>query len=483
MSAQAFTWDPIDLGQQYTVIATPYGCPYDSLGDFAGYDCYPISGEYPEADLTPGAPEIDSINPGSGGVGTSGTITVEGDNLVDPFTNQVSASFSGSGVTVSPGNTQTENEVTLNYTIAQNASNGGRNLTLSNRFGASDPATFTVCCSTPVITGISPNVWDAGSTTTVTITGQGFGTSPQLAITCGGTNPCPAIGSYSITGASDTQIMVDVAVDPSAPNETVGVSVTSQGIGGSGFFGSGGGSGQSPTSGPQSASIVAAPSAPSFVVAYSSYIPVDHVTGYESCNYVVPTGSLLTYFIYKGDGGYGSYRTTETASFTPSTLNTSNFFPNTGLSKQYGFGSPANGSTLSYLDEDGVPNDCYLWNGTEQAPYSNFTYSTFNYAPNVGAITFTGSASNLFETTLAAISWDMTTFIDVSTPSRPTAYVTYGHTCYPAHQIKVGAGNTVVYSYTPPSNSLIYIGACLAFGVDLFTEVSGTTGPVPVTAQ
>jgi hypothetical protein len=161
----------------------------------------------------------------------------------------------------------------------------------------------------------------------------------------------------------------------------------------------------------------------------------------------------------------------------------SNFFPMTGLTKQYGYGSPANGTTLSYLDEDGVPSDCYRWTGTQQAPYSSFTYSTSSGGSNVGAITFAGSASDPFENALNAVTWQITTTINVTNPSAPTAKVNYNHTCYPAHQVKVGANNTVVYTYTPPEDDTVYIGLCLAFGVDLLTEESGTTSPVSVTPQ
>lgn len=483
--AEASTSSGVTLGHTYDLYGWAGAC-YNQDPDWdAGDDGYDGNCDYEGLGLLllevqAGAPSISSITVNSGALGTNGSTVVTGQNLIDDF--GVSNTQISGGVQTSIEPSETQTQATVDFTIPQSATTGQQSLVMSNTWGSSNAVTFTVGDATPVITGISPSVWSAGTTTNVAISGQGFGTNPQLSITCGGSSTCPAIDSYNVTGVpSDTQIMVSVTVDPSAPNEAVDLSVTSQGYGGSGFASTG--SGQPSSSNAESATIAAEPSTSSFTVAYSSYIPVDHITGPGSCYYVVPTGSLLTYFIYKGDGGYGSYRTTESASFAPATLAVSNFFPMTGITRQYAFGSPANGSTLSYLDEDGVPNDCYLWNDTAQAPYSNFTYSSYNYQTNVGALTFSGNASNPLETTLAAIDWSMTTFIDLSNPSQPMASVTYNHTCYPAHQVKVGASNTVVYSYTPPSNTLPYITSCLTMGVNLLTEVSGTTPSVPVTAQ
>jgi hypothetical protein len=328
---------------------------------------------------------------------------------------------------------------------------------------------------TPIVTGIAPDIWDsaasAPTTTQVTFSGQNFGTNaPTLSFS-------PGSGiSYTLSSYNDTQIVANVTVAAGTPTEDVNVSVTNNGYGGNNFGSTGG---QPAQGAPATATVQAEPAGPSLVVAYSAYIPVDHVSGPSGCLY----GLVPVQYIYKGDGGYGTYRATETAEFNAATLNVADFFPMTGLTKQYGYGSPANGASLSARDEDNVPHDCYLWNWTAQAPYSNFSYTPLNEGTNLGALQLSGSASNPLETTLAAISWNMITTINVSNPSQPTASVQYNHTCYPAHQVKVGPDNTVVYSYTPPYNNLAYIAACLTSGVNLLTEVTGTTSFVSIPTQ
>ncbi len=111
--------------------------------------------------MSSAGPTIASISPAAGTVGTSGTITVYGDNLVDAFTNQASAAITGSGVTLSI-NSAGASQVVLNYSIAANADTGNQGLTLSTRFGSSNTASFNVGDPTPVIASISPGTWSAG---------------------------------------------------------------------------------------------------------------------------------------------------------------------------------------------------------------------------------------------------------------------------------------------------------------------------------
>src|SRR5207245_7831631 len=125
-------------------------------------------------------------------------------------------------------------------------------------------------------------------------------------------------------------------------------------------------------------------------------------------------------------------------------------------SRNYGWGSPANGSTLSKADEDERRDDCHLWNksGFSINPY--FSYSVSFPQAHQAQVHFTGSASDPLEPPLGAITWDMQTVIDAA---HQTASVTFYHTCYPAHQIKVNG--TVVYNYPPPFNSTAYLVGCL----------------------
>ncbi len=81
---------------------------------------------------------------------------------------------------------------------------------------------------------------------------------------------------------------------------------------------------------------------PTFNVAYSSYIPVDHIPAPTNCFYITTIG-----LIYMGDANRGTYRTTETLQITPDGGSSGGFYQNTGQTRNYGYHSPANGSTLS----------------------------------------------------------------------------------------------------------------------------------------
>lgn len=109
-------------------------------------------------------------------------------------------------------------------------------------------ATATVDDSTPAITGIDPGDWNAGSTISVTFNGQNFGTNaPTL-----GFSPSSGI-SYTLSSYNDTQIIANVTVAAGTPNETVTVTVTSNGYNGQGF--QNGGNGQSAQSQPARAAV------------------------------------------------------------------------------------------------------------------------------------------------------------------------------------------------------------------------------------
>lgn len=181
-----------------------------------------------------GPPSISSISPNSGAIGSSGTITVQGSNLTDIFTQSTTPNITGSGMSISvqsigappAGPVVTgASQVTLAYTIAQNASTGAHNITLSNHFGTSNAVAFNVGDPTPVITSVTPNVWQAGNSISVTITGTGFGTNPTLTLSGSG------VSVQSITSAVDTQIVATISVSRQAPSESVTVQVQSNGYG------------------------------------------------------------------------------------------------------------------------------------------------------------------------------------------------------------------------------------------------------------
>src|SRR5262249_22285255 len=182
--------------------------------------------------ISAAAPRIDEIGPNAGMLGSSGSINVHGENLVDIFTGDTTPAITGSGVSVSVDqqNPPDSTLVVLDYTISNSASTGAHSLTLATRFGASNAVTFTVGDPTPKITSISPNVWSAGTTTSFTITGTGFGTNPSLKVSGQG------VTGSSISSASDTQIQASVTIDGSSPDGSATVTVTSNGHNGNGFL-------------------------------------------------------------------------------------------------------------------------------------------------------------------------------------------------------------------------------------------------------
>lgn len=239
-----------------------YNDSFDFLGSGGGGDCLESGGycEPPQycgpidlgttqdaISVTP-IPHIDGITPSGGSAGTRISTTLRGSNL-----DIVTSLNIGGGITASI-DFQGFDILGATVTIPTSAS-GGYSLTAVSPYGTSNAVTFTIEDTTPVITGIDPTVWEAGATTTVTFTGQHFGTNaPTL-----GFSPSPGI-SYTLSSYNDTEIVADVSVATGTPNEDVSVTVTSNGYSGSPFRP--GASGSSPTSSPAHAMVHAPISSP-----------------------------------------------------------------------------------------------------------------------------------------------------------------------------------------------------------------------------
>ena len=218
-----------------------------------------------------------------------------------------------------------------------------------------------------------------------------------------------------------------------------------------------------------------AQSCDSFRISYAAYIPVDHVPGAALCQYNPPLGGNPQYYVptYMGDADRGTYRSTEYIQTTADSATATGFFANTGQTRNYGFGSPVNGPNLSGQDEDGVRYDCFLWNDLGQASTSSMYYDmSYPYGTQAQFHSY-GSATNPLDFQIGSIAWDMRTVVDDTSPSSPTAYVNYNHTCYPAHIVKVN--DLVVYSYTPSRNDPAYIVGCLTGVYSHITGVSSTS--------
>ena len=191
--------------------------------------------------------------------------------------------------------------------------------------------------------------------------------------------------------------------------------------------------------------------------------------------------------LYKGDANRGTFRTTQSIFVIPQTQRDNNFVPETGATRNYGRGSGVNGANLSSFpltgdiyrgayggtDEDGVADDCRLWNQRGQADKNGMQGHSVSYlTANSVSVNLYGSARDPLEPSsgLDGIKWNMYVNIDDVSQS---AFVSYTHTCYPAHIVKVNG--VVVYSYLPPRNDRLYLLACLS---NLIPQESGTS---PVT--
>lgn len=224
--AEASMSDPVVPADVYEVDG------YHEIDDFFTGDTFPM-GDTAVAVYT-GPPRINSFSPTYGFVGTTGTITAQGIGLFDPFSGTVEASFgSGSGLQLIPQSASPDGtELILEYIIAQNATTGPVNIVLSDRFGIfTSTQTFNVGDPPPIITSVSPSVWQAGtSNLAITINGSGFGTNPSVSVSGTG------VALLSVGAKSDTQISANVSIASNAPNGTAQVQVQSTGDNGSGFL-------------------------------------------------------------------------------------------------------------------------------------------------------------------------------------------------------------------------------------------------------
>lgn len=88
-------------------------------------------------------------------------------------------------------------------------------------------AQTTVSDPTPTITSISPNSWQAGTSTAIQITGSGFGTNPAIS------SSDPSITfSVNLMSSNDTLLNATATVPSGTPPESVTVTVASNGYAG-----------------------------------------------------------------------------------------------------------------------------------------------------------------------------------------------------------------------------------------------------------
>lgn len=198
----------------------PSGSDFTPGGGPIYYDTEYIYLGTTAVEISSAAPYISGVNPNSGTIGTGGSITVTGTDLIDVFTATTTPAITGSGISLSVASGPTSTQVVLNYTISSNASAGAYSLTVSTRFGTSNSVTFNVGYPPAVVTNITPSAWTAGLNTSVTITGRGFGNGPTLSVS--GARVSLTLNSASPDG---TTIQATATVAPNAPSQTVTVTV------------------------------------------------------------------------------------------------------------------------------------------------------------------------------------------------------------------------------------------------------------------
>jgi hypothetical protein len=225
---------------------------------------------------------------------------------------------------------------------------------------------------------------------------------------------------------------------------------------------------------------------------YAAYIPGSHIQGPPHPTSGCTHPSLgSTSFLYKGDGvadiGDGwpvqSARVYGNIQFYGSFNNgvQSNpayqgpFWPYSNQSRNYAWGSPVNGSTLSSSDDDGIQNDCFRWNNAAWGSTNNMfaTLTTSGTTQQNGDVRFYGTGSNPLESSLARISWDMRILMNGNDPTDARVTdVNYNHSCFPAHIIKVQ--RFTVYHWVPPQADPNYVFGCLVLQLG---KIAGQTQP------
>ena len=144
-------------------------------------------------------PILTSISPATHTRGGAGfTVTLTGTNL----TGANAVNVSGTRVTVTAITVVSDTTVTATFTIAGNAAQTARNVTVTTPGGTSNAVTFTIVA--PVLTSVTPNTGNRGTAVPVTIAGSGF--TAATGVTVSGGTGATAITVSGFTVVSDTQI-------------------------------------------------------------------------------------------------------------------------------------------------------------------------------------------------------------------------------------------------------------------------------------
>jgi hypothetical protein len=342
--------------------------------------------------MSTAAPTITLISPTSAILGSSGTITVTGDSLLDVFTGETTPAITGSGVTLnesSPGS-DTAEQVVLSYSIAASASTGNQTLTLATRFGTSNGVAFAVDDPAPVITSVSPSTWPAGvAKYQVTIAGSYFGTNPSVTtndpyVLINGT-PSVSQGFSNGQLASSQTITLYVSVGVADPGGQYTLTVTSTGYG-NGFA-------QAPPGGSLSATSQ---------VAVSPYVP-------PAATILYFNGSIPA-TVYVGQLISLTTNASSISALPPTSYSWSFPASNTGTVIASWSGNSSSGETATSLSPTSLTS----------AAISFYWVSAGNSSPVTNSIQYAYCVNN----SLAQCSSTSTASFSVAAPTSPTATTT-----------------------------------------------------------
>ncbi|MES2178518.1 MAG: IPT/TIG domain-containing protein [Gemmatimonadota bacterium] len=121
--------------------------------------------------VNPPFPDLTAIAPNGAVQGTSVGVTLTGSGFV---TGGSTVAVDGTGVTVSNVVVNSATSITATFTLASDATLGGRNVSVTTAGGTSAAVTFTVNPTSSALVGISPDVGYRGTTLPVSFDGVNF---------------------------------------------------------------------------------------------------------------------------------------------------------------------------------------------------------------------------------------------------------------------------------------------------------------------
>gem|GEM_PF-3352668 len=170
-------------------------------------------------------PSIVSVTPGSLNQGTSNqNLIVSGSN----FESGATATFSGDGITINSTTFNSSSQLTVNISVAANATTGPRSITITNPSGGSDSKNSVLYITAqgiviinPTITSSDPSTVYRGTTQAIQIMGSSFQNGATVSF-----NPTGDIVPSSINFMNSNQIDVILTIAPSASLVTRDIIVT-----------------------------------------------------------------------------------------------------------------------------------------------------------------------------------------------------------------------------------------------------------------